>query len=79
MIGHYDGKRFTDAHIIVGVDTVTGAEMWIQDDGQLAQQRQFRTTAEIYRVPISGENGGAELLALVQQVKGSGYSIHGKR
>jgi hypothetical protein len=79
MIGHYDGKRFTDAHIIVGVDTVTGAEVWIQDEGQMEQLRRFRTTAEICRVPISGDNGGAELLALVQRVKGPGYAIQGKR
>jgi hypothetical protein len=78
MIGHYDGKRFTDAHIIVGFNSATGAEVWIQDDGQMEKLRQYRTTAEIYRVPISGENGGAELLALVRQVKGFGYSIQGK-
>jgi hypothetical protein len=69
MIGHYDRKKFADAHIIVGFDTATGAEVWIQDDGQLSQQHQFKRTAEIYRVPISGDNADAELLALVRQEK----------
>jgi hypothetical protein len=78
MIGHYDRKRFANAHIIVGFDGATGVEVWIQDDEQIAQMRQYRTTADIYRVPISGDNAGSELLALVRQVKGPGYSIQGK-
>jgi hypothetical protein len=78
MIGKYDRKRLASADIIVGLDEATGAEVWIQDDDRLAQLGKDRRTADIYRVPISGDNAGSELLALVRQLKGPGYSIHGE-
>jgi hypothetical protein len=78
MIGKYDQKRLASADIIVGFDQATGAEVWIQDDARLAQPGKGRKTADIYRVPVSGDNAGPELLALVRQVKGPGYSIHGE-
>ena len=76
MIGKYDQKRLASADIIVGFDQATGAEVWIQDDARLAELGKDRRTADIYRVPVSGHNAGPELLELVRQVKGPGYSIH---
>jgi hypothetical protein len=78
MIGHYDRKWFADAQIIVGFDEATGAEVWVQDDKHQVQLRHYRTTVDIYCVPISGDNAAEELLALLRQVKGPGYSIQGK-
>jgi hypothetical protein len=71
-------KRIASADIIVGVDEVTGAEVWIQDDGPLAQLGKTRRTAEICRVTISGDDAASELLALVRQLKGPGYCIQNK-
>jgi hypothetical protein len=78
MIGHYDHQKFASAEIIVGFDQATGAEVWIQDEQQLVELFKHRRTANIYRVPITGENAGPELLAVVRQAKGPGYSIRGK-